>query len=198
MSEIIELPDCEQCRRIVSKVTFTLKTRKSLIRLNLILGLCTLFVCISSVKQFWKYSSIFPAYFSNCYLSIFKTLKCKVKILQQHLIDHNEFIEDVKSNIISILKDHLHHFVSLKINCELFALYRKPEADTKSFITKNELITQFNYLKSTFDNLKLDIVTKVRDFLEKNSDKLTIGYYFFSLLHLVVNLIKNNIFQWPL
>lgn len=76
----------------------------------------------------------------------------------------------MESKATSILKDNLHHFVLVKLNCELFALYTKPVTDTfdtKSFIMKNELITQSGDLNSIFENFGSQLVTKAGDFQGK-------------------------------
>lgn len=111
--------------------------------------------------------------------SAFKCRICSYRFSAlEHFIIHNDFFESVKEKVLSIITKYLGEFITLKINFELFSLYAKPESelsDTKSFNTKNRVITGSDLLTEVFENFKSEIMVKAENFQEKDS-----GVSFFS------------------
>lgn len=107
--------------------------------------------------------------------SAFKSRICSYRFsTKKFQIDHNDFFEEIANNVKSIVKKYLQQFIALKINVELFSIYAKPETDateTKSFNTKNEVITQSTNLDDVFDQFKQDVITKAGNFNERGSGK---------------------------
>lgn len=94
---------------------------------------------------------------------------------QEITIDHERFFNNIKAKVLRILVEYLNHFHSLKINWELFSLYVKPEteiSDTKSFNTKNLVVTRVENLDAVFEELKELILKKAGGFQMKDSGKL--------------------------
>lgn len=89
-----------------------------------------------------------------------------------HLIDHNSFFESIREDVRSVLSDYLDQFATLKVNCELFSVYSKPDtdaSDTKSFNTKNKVVTLADNVDEVFNEFKEEILAKTEDFQERDS-----------------------------
>lgn len=118
--------------------------------------------------------------------SAFKNRICSYRFsTKQYYLDHNEFFENVKDKVKSIVQEYIDKFLALKINFELFSLYAKPEtdaSDTKSFNTRNMVVTQSDNLDDIVDLFKVEIITKAGNFQERDSGKLWKEYIFIKKL----------------
>lgn len=107
--------------------------------------------------------------------SAFKCRICSYRFsTKKHLIDHREFFTEIKSKVQTFIKDCLARFTTVKVNFELFANYVKQESenfDTKSFLTKNTIITGSDDLDVKYDELIEEIMTKAETFQEKDSGR---------------------------
>lgn len=115
--------------------------------------------------------------------SAFKCRICTYRFSAQELtVDHQAFFNNVKPKVFSILNEYLRYFRIIKINWELYSLYVKPEtetSDTKSFNTRNLVVTQADDLDEAFNDLKCQVIRKSGNFQEKDSGMLSILFILF-------------------
>lgn len=119
---------------------------------------------------------------------ISSAFKCRISTYRfsamNHFIIHNDFFESIKVKVLTVLTQHLAVFITLKVNFELFSLYTKPESelsDTKSFNTKNRVITEADQLGDVFQEFQAEIMAKSENFQEKDS-----GMFYSSLLLITI------------
>lgn len=100
------------------------------------------------------------------------------------------FLNNIKTSVLFLINENLQTHKSLKVNVEIFCGYmlekiNKLEYDTKSFNTKNEVITISTKLNEVYDTWMDSINTKSEDFSERES-----GWHLLEILYLEVNINK--------
>lgn len=87
-------------------------------------------------------------------------------------VDVEEFSNNVREKIITLVDATLHVHHSLKVNLELYGIYyllTKENVDIKSFNTKNKIITKGSNLYEIFDEWIDEIKSKMSEFQERDS-----------------------------
>lgn len=107
--------------------------------------------------------------------SAFKCRICSYRFsANQITIDHKQFFEDIRRKVLDIIETYIQEYRSLKVNCELFSLYVKPDTEaveTKSFNTKNVVVTVADDLNQVYETFIQSIMVKADHFQEKDSGK---------------------------
>ncbi|XP_072376726.1 uncharacterized protein [Diabrotica undecimpunctata] len=88
-------------------------------------------------------------------------------------ISYSGFMNEVKPKVIKILSDYLLQHTALKVNCELFAMFYKPEnemSDIKSMNTSNKIFTLSSHISDMYDDFAEAIMTQASEFQEKDSN----------------------------
>lgn len=99
----------------------------------------------------------------------------------QHFLDHNDFFQEIKCKVQTIIEYYLQKFKTLKINCQLFANYVKQDTeiiDTKSFNTRNRIITEADNWNENYGEFVTEILERADSFQEKDS-----GIFFIFSIH---------------
>lgn len=108
--------------------------------------------------------------------SAFKCRICSYRFSAiTHLIDPNSFFDSIRDDVCLVLVHYLEQFTTIKVNCELFSMYSKPDtevSDTKSFYTENKVVTVADNVDDVFDDFREEILAKTEDFQQRDSGKL--------------------------
>lgn len=108
----------------------------------------------------------------------------------QPFITVTSFMNDVKDKVLNLVRSECDKHVSVKLNCELFGLFyleSKSITDTKSFNSKNEVVTCGTDLNEVYDTLIGHFDERISEFQEKDS-----GWILLQLLYIDVNICKFN------
>ncbi|XP_072377324.1 uncharacterized protein [Diabrotica undecimpunctata] len=90
-------------------------------------------------------------------------------------INYSGFMNEIKPKVTRILNEYLHQHTALKVNCELFAMFYKPEneiSDIKSMNTSNKIFTYptSSDISDMYNNFAEAILTQASEFQEKDSN----------------------------
>lgn len=99
-------------------------------------------------------------------------------------IDYEEFLSSIECKIRQILQSHLDKFRTIKVNMELYGMYflaTSDEYSTKSFNSKNEIVTLSTQLEDLILHFQDVLVTKAKEFNENKSGKLNLSHCKFDL-----------------
>ncbi|XP_050516477.1 uncharacterized protein LOC126891343 [Diabrotica virgifera virgifera] len=92
---------------------------------------------------------------------------------QNNKINYFGFMNDIKPKVTRILSEYLDQHTALKVNCELFAMFYKPDngiSDIKSMNTSNKIITLSSDISDVYDDFAEAILTQASEFQEKDSN----------------------------
>lgn len=93
----------------------------------------------------------------------------------QIYVDIEEFSNNVREKVLTLIESTLYVHNSIKMNLELYGLYyllTKENVEIKSFNTMNKIITQGSDLYGLYNDYIDEIKTKMSEFQERNSGKI--------------------------
>ena len=103
-----------------------------------------------------------------------KIVSYRVSVPRHH-IDLNDFNNDVREKILTLIESVRYAHNSVKVNLECFALYylaNHDDAEIKSFNTRNVIITSGVDLCEIYRNFSDEISAKMSEFQERDSGKI--------------------------
>lgn len=108
----------------------------------------------------------------------------------KNIVDIDEFFNEVKPKFLNLITEQIEKHKSVKINIELFGQYflqTKETLETKSFNTKNKIITSTSNLNVIFSEFLSVVKEKASIFAENGS-----GWALSKILYLELNVNKHN------
>lgn len=99
----------------------------------------------------------------------------QISDLSQLYIDPQDFSNNIREKVLTLIESTLYVHNSIKMNLELYGLYyllTKENVEIKSFNTMNKIITQGSDLYALYDDYIDEIKNKMSEFQERNSGKI--------------------------
>ena len=93
----------------------------------------------------------------------------------RHYIDLNDFKNNIREKVLTLIQSIQHIHNSVKVNLECFALYyltNRDDAEIKSFNTKNVIILSGADLYEIYEQFLNEIAAKMSEFQERDSGML--------------------------
>lgn len=90
----------------------------------------------------------------------------------KHYVNVEEFADDVKERVMTLVDSILGVHDTIKMNLELFGLYylmSKENVEIKSFNTRNKIINHGSDIYKMFEDYMNEIITKMSEFQERDS-----------------------------
>lgn len=106
------------------------------------------------------------------------------------IISPEIFLSDISSTVFNVVKTLLNKHKSIKLNFELFVMYRLPKNDEvslKSFNTKYTAIVQSSNLQAIYEEYSRKLINKCTEFELSES-----GWAIEAINHLEINIAKYN------